>query len=294
MQVSKPLLWLITILWFLAGIFWYRSCNPCRSCAESTTDTTTMEPGTIALPGFSIQSGDFSYSSPSNFKFGISTPEPSTGDFVSGVIDSLANYLAGHPDQSITITGSYGPDEKNNTSFGDLGLARADAIKQLLVAKGIDASRITAKSILGNGLVFQPSDTLVGGIAMDIDAAAPTPTTEPQKSIFEPRTIHFNTGKSDINVDSNMRTYIENVKKYLSENPDKKLVITGYADNVGNADKNRQLSEFRARFVMEQLSAKGINASRMIVEGKGSNDPMASNDTPEGRSQNRRVTIQLN
>ncbi len=294
MQVSKPLLWLITILWFLAGIFWYRSCNPCRSCAESTTDTTTMETGMVALPGFSIQSGDFSYNSPANFKFGISSPEPAKNDFVTSVIDSLAGYLAGHPDHTITITGRYGPDEKNNTSFADLGLARADAVKQLLVAKGIDAGRIMTKSILDNGLMFQPADTLVGGIAMEIGAAAPTPATEPQKNLFEPRTVHFNTGKSDFNVDSDMKAYIENVNKYLSENPDKKLVITGYADNVGNADKNRQLSEFRARFVMNQLSAKGIDASRMIVDGKGSNDPVASNDTPEGRAQNRRVTIQLN
>ena len=70
-------------------------------------------------------------------------------------------------------------------------------------------------------------------------------------------------------------------------------MITGYTDNVGDADKNIQLSAARAAFVKAELVKKGINESQMETTGKGMAEPVADNATADGKAKNRRVTIAI-
>lgn len=69
--------------------------------------------------------------------------------------------------------------------------------------------------------------------------------------------------------------------------------ITGHTDNVGELNYNYALSERRARSVAGYLQGQGVLAQRMLIHGRGPDQPVASNDTAAGRQQNRRVTIQL-
>ena len=74
-------------------------------------------------------------------------------------------------------------------------------------------------------------------------------------------------------------------------NPDTDIRIIGFTDNTGKVDYNQTLSEKRAKSVYDYLMMQGVSTDRMVYEGKGIHDPVASNDTPEGRSLNRRVEI---
>ena len=65
--------------------------------------------------------------------------------------------------------------------------------------------------------------------------------------------------------------------------------IVGHTDNVGSKDKNKQLSADRAAAVKNFLVENGISESRIETEGMGDAKPVASNKTPEGRAQNRRI-----
>jgi outer membrane protein OmpA-like peptidoglycan-associated protein len=69
--------------------------------------------------------------------------------------------------------------------------------------------------------------------------------------------------------------------------------VTGHTDSTGSAAHNQQLSERRAATVAEYLVAQGNNPQRFQVLGMGQNEPIASNATPEGRAQNRRVEIRI-
>lgn len=78
----------------------------------------------------------------------------------------------------------------------------------------------------------------------------------------------------------------------LKAHPDLKLLIEGHTDNTGSAEINQSLSEKRAEAVKAYLvSTFGIDASRLEAKGFGASKPVASNDTPEGRQQNRRVEL---
>lgn len=75
--------------------------------------------------------------------------------------------------------------------------------------------------------------------------------------------------------------------------PNSTVFVTGHTDNTGSAAYNQDLSQRRAQSVASVLTAGGVNPSRLVVSGRGEDQPIASNLTEEGRQQNRRVEITI-
>lgn len=86
---------------------------------------------------------------------------------------------------------------------------------------------------------------------------------------------------------------LDDYVEYLNFYPQKKLEIKGYTDSRGNANYNQRLSEKRANAVQVYLEQQGIDSSRLTSQGLGEENPVASNDTAEGRKANRRVELEL-
>jgi outer membrane protein OmpA-like peptidoglycan-associated protein len=84
---------------------------------------------------------------------------------------------------------------------------------------------------------------------------------------------------------------IDNVYESLKAYPDVKIEISGYTDNTGNPLENRKLSQRRADKVREYLVLHGIDPGRITAVGKGGEDPLVDNKTPEGRAFNRRIEM---
>ena len=85
--------------------------------------------------------------------------------------------------------------------------------------------------------------------------------------------------------------FVKEAKKYLDANKDKKLLLTGHTDNVGNEASNEILSGKRAGQAKRQLIAAGLPESQLVTDAKGQASPKASNETTEGKAANRRVSI---
>ena len=86
---------------------------------------------------------------------------------------------------------------------------------------------------------------------------------------------------------------IDNVVSLISDHPTLKVLIEGFTDSHGNYNYNKQLSKSRAEVVKNYFVAKGVATDRIEIYGRGPNNPINSNDTIEGRKQNRRVEIKL-
>lgn len=125
-----------------------------------------------------------------------------------------------------------------------------------------------------------------------IEAAKVESTNEGQalKVTFDSG-ILFATNSSNLNATS--RVSLNQFAESLINNPDTDIQIQGYTDSTGNNEINIPLSENRAKAVYTYLVSDGVNPNRMSYYGLGSSNPVASNATPQGRAENRRVEIYI-
>lgn len=80
---------------------------------------------------------------------------------------------------------------------------------------------------------------------------------------------------------------------FLHANPSYQAIIYGYTDNLGDNSTNKKLSKERAKAVMNALIQDGVKLTRLTALGMGSNNPIADNNTNEGRAKNRRIEVDL-
>lgn len=104
-----------------------------------------------------------------------------------------------------------------------------------------------------------------------------------------PSDVSFDTGRADIK--PQMRPVLDEIGRNLD--PAVRLTIVGHTDSTGGDAINDPLSRERAVAVRDYLASRGVSTARVTVTGRGSHEPMASNDSESGRAANRRVEIFL-
>lgn len=101
--------------------------------------------------------------------------------------------------------------------------------------------------------------------------------------------VLFDTGKATLKPGA--KRDLDRLAQALKDNTNTRVKIEGYTDSVGSDSYNQELSERRAQAVADALQMRGVPGDRYEVEGLGKEYPVATNDTPAGRQQNRRVEI---
>ncbi|RMF19309.1 MAG: OmpA family protein, partial [Deltaproteobacteria bacterium] len=104
--------------------------------------------------------------------------------------------------------------------------------------------------------------------------------------------VSFALNKAEL-TDQAKQTLDSEVVTVLKEDPSLRVIVEGHTDSTGSAAYNQKLSERRAATVKAYLVGRGIAADRVDSVGYGETRPRASNDTAEGRAQNRRVEIKV-
>jgi len=115
-------------------------------------------------------------------------------------------------------------------------------------------------------------------------------TTTTKKTIVL-RGINFDFDKSTIKPE--FEGVLDAGVEVLKENPGVRVQVAGYTDSIGTDEYNQGLSERRANAVLDYLSSHGIDSSRLSAVGFGESNPVADNATDDGRSQNRRVELNI-
>jgi outer membrane protein OmpA-like peptidoglycan-associated protein len=104
-----------------------------------------------------------------------------------------------------------------------------------------------------------------------------------------PSDISFDTGRADIK--PNLRPILDKFAAGLVSNPAATVTIIGHTDNTGSDAVNNPLSVNRAASARDYIVARGVASSRIAIDGRGSREPLVTNDTAENRAKNRRVEI---
>jgi outer membrane protein OmpA-like peptidoglycan-associated protein len=174
-------------------------------------------------------------------------------DVVTGAVDSLAGAATSVVDSAASTVASF---TKKLASGFELKGAAGDGVESKLIGFIEDASKVVDKDTWFN------FDRLL-----------------------------FDTGKATLQASS--QEQLLNTAEILKAFPKVKLKIGGYTDNVGDDAANLKLSDARAKTVLEELIKLGIDKTRLTSEGYGEQHPVASNDTEEGRQQNRRIALRV-
>ena len=116
-----------------------------------------------------------------------------------------------------------------------------------------------------------------------------TQTADNQLKLEIPSDVSFDSGSAQIK--PNLRPVLDRFASTLNQNPVTTVRIIGHTDNRGSDAINNPLSVNRAASTRDYLVDRGVQASRISIDGRGSREPVADNNTADGRARNRRVEI---
>jgi outer membrane protein OmpA-like peptidoglycan-associated protein len=153
-----------------------------------------------------------------------------------------------------------------NTAMGAIIGATVGGVTGAVIGRKMDKQAEEMQKVLGDAEVRREGE----GIVINFK----------EKVLFA-----FNSADLGGNAQANLGRLVNVLNKY----PDTNIEVIGHTDSKGADAYNQTLSERRAGSVTSYLRSQNINSSRLVAKGMGKTDPIASNDTDEGRAQNRRV-----
>lgn len=304
--MTKKLMYLLgIIITILVGTYFFMKC--CSCCGLPTTNTnsvnstneevkTPVEPEATSYP-FSLKGNGFEFSNNDNFNFKSSEfkyQEPLSENVNKGVT-ALQQYLDKDATNAVTITGYYTGTEENNSAYPNLGIARANAIKNYVVASGVPSSKLNIAGQLIDSMV--PKDNIYYGPVAYEPIIAEDNTAQMDalylKIKANPLVLHFKTGEAAINLTTEQRQKIADISTYLDKVEGAMCTVVGHTDNTGIRTNNINLGLNRANFAKQYLIGNGISSAKINTSSKGPDEPIATNDTEEGKAQNRRTVVTL-
>jgi outer membrane protein OmpA-like peptidoglycan-associated protein len=182
----------------------------------------------------------------------------------------------------------------NNAQMGVLGGAALGSVVGAAMGGDNTGEQIATAAAVGalaggaiGALLDRQKTELDQGFTNDIDVI----NTGNELIVRMPNGILFDVDSATVypQVRSDLNVLAGNLLRY----PNSTVFVVGHTDNTGAAAYNQQLSERRAQSVASVLIAGGVNPGRIIATGRGEDQPIASNLTPEGRQENRRVDITI-
>lgn len=145
--------------------------------------------------------------------------------------------------------------------------------------------------------VVAPADSDGDGVTDDKDKCPDSPTDKPVDEdgctivSVTLKNVQFEFNSSELTASSSES--LDKVVDAMNEYDQLRIEIQAHSDNMGDAGYNQSLSEKRANSVRDYLIGQGISSGRMVAKGYGETQPVADNDTSDGRAANRRVELKV-
>jgi outer membrane protein OmpA-like peptidoglycan-associated protein len=146
--------------------------------------------------------------------------------------------------------------------------------------------------LIGGGLIGNYMDQQAKEMQAVLGEQDRLRRNQEQLQVIMPSDVTFSSGSAILQPGASDR--LRRFAGVLNRYPRTTVQVIGYTDSRGTEQSNEELSQRRARAVADELIADGVSAARISTLGRGASLPVATNDTPEGRAQNRRVEIDVN
>ncbi|WP_308915986.1 OmpA family protein [Jannaschia sp. LMIT008] len=182
------------------------------------------------------------------------------------------------------------PGEPNRTRQGAITGAIAGGLIGAATGEGSRRDEILAGAVIGGAAgagIGQVLDRQAAELRRDLDGNIDVVNTGDSIRVNAPESILFATDSAAVRAPGQIRTIARSLLNY----PNSRVQVVGHTDNTGSAAYNQDLSERRARAVAGIMYEEGVSPARVSAIGRGESDPIATNQTADGRAQNRRVEI---
>lgn len=272
----KGLLWFLTAVWFIGSWYWY-VCPHKMVCPWGDYSAKIESPEAKPITPTKKSYGPLT--------FAWSNPDPFTTNYYTSFRDSIAATLENQ--DKLVITGKYYADEENNTSFDNLGLARASAIRESFAAAIPKERMDIASELLAGSSANAQADRFSAGSFRRVV------TNESVREVEGKMVINFPHASADMLENRELIKYLDDLVVRMKENPDEKINLVGHTDSSAGATTNMRLGMQRAEAIKKILVDKGIAGSRINTSSRGEAQPIASNNTAAGMQENRRVELTI-
>lgn len=261
--------WIIAVLWILLGVVYYFAQGEC-CLADASTTTENVVPAAKFLPIKKL--------SPVSFDCKDDTPK--LDKKWQAYKDSLMAVIA---DDRILEIKTYEFRDERGEQPGDLAVARGTNIRQLF--EDLEENKIRFETD-----VFE--DDCIKKRMYELVELKTLRNSVKVKEISDGANIYFPSNSTDELSDPDIELYLDEVAarvSYTKEN----VRLTGHTDSDGDAGMNLQIGQARADYIKSYLMSKGVASNQIIASSKGESDPIASNQTAEGKEKNRRTELRI-
>ena len=282
----KPLLVsVILFVPFALGARHYFVCGELQWCGRASLATPAEAPDVrVALPGGGTVALTFG-----EYPRDAETPPRSPRRLAA--LDTLAGLLHRHPAHQLHLRAPVRPGETGGGYYRDLGIARAARVSRELQRRGVPGERFELGAYVvapGERAVLR-AELLEGGPR---PTSAGMPTAESLLDSTVLRGLRFETGSTALTPDAELADYARALVAVMRDEPDRRLTLIGHTDDRAVPEYNDSLGRWRAQAVARYLGQVGYDRP-ITVLSRGEREPVAPNDTPEGRYANRRVEVRI-
>ncbi len=252
---------------------------------QNTDDAKTAKKDSIPVQPLIIKDGGalvLRLEGEDNFKFPTSTSTPVINEKAKrNIVDSFNKYLRGNPQKGIEIIGGYARNEKNDTEHEDIGIARAESLKQQLVMAGLPATKVQTTSRLYPTPNIH-KDTLLGGIDFNFIKIQESLVIKDEDKTLLDAEGHFKFAKNTHRPIMNdaVNNGLKSVGNYLRNNPNKTLEVVGeYTNEEENDTDLPNLGMARANSIKKILISTGSPSDKVKLGSKLNPELTFDNDT---------------
>jgi len=221
------------------------------------------------------------------------------------VLDELVDYLKKEPQRQLVLTGYNHPNEKNETTLENLGLARANKMRSLLVKLGVDPRQIAIKGISAEGLAVFNSGLykkfLPNAMKFEFDALngkiirrENRMFSKIERKLKDMQVFRFKDFEEETNkivMNDGLKTYMNDLILYISRNQKAKIYCVGHSNPSDTKHKSAVDGSKRAEYVRDFLKKHGILEERIEITTAGDSHPLGEENTRYGQQINRRVDV---
>jgi outer membrane protein OmpA-like peptidoglycan-associated protein len=224
---------------------------------------------------------------------------------MEGVMKEIVVYLDSQPQRQLILTGYSHPDENNGTVFDNLGLARANRMRNIWIKLGANPQQISVKGIADERLAVFNSELykkfLPNAMGFEFDVLGPEMIKQKdrkfskvEEALKEQQVFRFKDFGAETNkivMNAKLKAYMNDLILYISRNEKAKIYCVGHSNRSKTKEESAVKGSKRAEYVRTFLKKHGILEERIETTTAGDSHPLGGEDTRYGKQINRRVDL---